>query len=173
MTTIDILPARPEDARSLAALSIEVWLDTYATEGVSDGFAAHVLETYTPDAFDRALADAHSRLLVARRNGMLLGYGLLRLNAKPVSDGCGTAEIETLYIRRHHQRLGLGRRLYEGMRALAAKAGQPKLFLTVYEGNHRAIAFYEALGMTQEGRWIFEFEGGAAPNVIMTSVTGA
>jgi len=173
MKSIEFLPARPEDVNCLAVLSIEVWLDTYALEGIPGSFAKHVLETYTPAAFALALADRDRRFLIARRGNALLGYALLRLNAEPVSQGCVTAEIETLYVRRHHQRLGLGRALFEGMLKLAAEAGQPKLFLTVYEGNHRTIAFYEALGMLREGRRTFEFEGGSAPNVIMTMATGA
>ncbi|MCK7610784.1 GNAT family N-acetyltransferase [Roseibium sediminicola] len=171
MSAFKIEAATPLDARSLAALSIEVWLDTYATEGISDSFAAHVLETYTPEAFAGALADRNKYLLVARNDVGLMGYVLLNLKVDPVSPGSGTAEFETLYVRRHHQRLGLGRRLFDNALKLAAAAGQEKLFLTVYEKNDRAIAFYEALGMRHEGRWTFEFEGGAVPNLIMVRET--
>ncbi|WP_269583529.1 GNAT family N-acetyltransferase [Roseibium sp. Sym1] len=173
MTAFEITSATLADARSLAALSIEVWLDTYAPEGVSDSFATHVLETYAPAAFADNLKERHKHLLVARNRVGLIGYALLDLRAQPVSNSSGTAEINTLYVRRHHQRLGLGQKLFERAMQLATDAGQPKLFLTVYEKNARAIAFYEAQGMRCEGTWTFRFEGGAVPNLIMTRETGA
>lgn len=171
MTAFEITSATLADARSLAALSIEVWLDTYAAEGVSDSFAGHVLETYTPASFEDDLKDRHRHLLVARNSVGLMGYALLDLRAQPVSNSSGTAEINTLYVRRHHQRLGLGKKLFDRAVQLAADAGQPKLFLTVYEKNAPAIAFYEAQGMRCEGTWSFRFEGGSVPNLILTRPT--
>lgn len=174
---MDIVVSRAEpgdaaDVKSLAALSIEVWLDTYAHRGVSDSYAAHVLDTYSPDAFARDLENGDKKLFLCRNDFGLLGYLKLDLSARPVSATSGSAEIETLYIRRHHHRLGLGSLLFREALRCAADAGQPRLFLTVHEGNSKAIAFYEAQGMAIDGSWTFEFEGGAVPNLIMTRKTG-
>lgn len=168
----EIGTAVSNDTSALAALSIEVWLDTYATRGVSEAFASHVLTTYTPSAFAADLKDPNKRLLVCRSDAGLLGYLKLDLSAEPVSAASGSAEIETLYVRRHHQRMGIGNRLVKEALRLAGEAGHPKLFLTVYEKNVPAISFYEAQGMKYEGSWIFEFEGGAVPNRILTCETG-
>lgn len=171
MSIIEVCEATTEDIQSLSALSIEVWLDSYAHDGVSSAFAAHVLNAYSPEAMAADLAGREKKLLVCRNSFGLLGYIKLDLAAKPVSRTSGTAEIETLYIRRHHQRSGLGKRLFDAALQLAGQAGHRKLFLTVYEGNASAIAFYRAQGMRQEGEWIFEFEGGSAPNLILTRDT--
>ena len=48
---LHIRPPIAADAPALAALSIQVWLDTYATEGVSDLIARYVLDEFTPAAF--------------------------------------------------------------------------------------------------------------------------
>ncbi|WP_417708575.1 GNAT family N-acetyltransferase [Roseibium aggregatum] len=156
------------DLDALAALSIEVWLDTYALDGIPDSHARHVLRTYSPKAFAGVLHDPDKRLIVCRTDAGLLGYLQLDLKAKPVQPGSGTVEIETLYVRRHHQGLGVGRKLLEAACHLIRQAGRPKFFLTVYEGNERAIGFYKAQGLIEEGRWTFDFEGGSAPNLIMT-----
>ncbi|GAB2185578.1 N-acetyltransferase family protein [Roseibium sp. LAB1] len=164
----EITRARTADINALAALSIEVWLDTYATDGIPDSYASHVLQAYAPQVFTAVLQSPDKHLIVCRNSVGLLGYLKLDLKARPVENGCGSAEIETLYVRRHHQGRGVGTRLLEAASCLARDAGHSKLFLTVYEGNRKAIGFYEAQGMVTEGHWTFDFEGGSVPNLIMT-----
>jgi ribosomal protein S18 acetylase RimI-like enzyme len=164
----ELRDATAADADALAALSIEVWLHTYALDGIPDSHARHVLRTYSPEAFARVLQNPHKRLIVCRTHAGLLGYLQVDLMAQPVQPGSGTVEVETLYVRRHHQGLGLGCKLLEAAGHLTQEAGQTKFFLTVYEGNMKAIGFYKAQGLIVEGRWTFEFEGGHAPNLIMT-----
>ncbi|WP_157139880.1 GNAT family N-acetyltransferase [Roseibium aggregatum] len=164
----ELRDATSADLDALAALSIEVWLDTYALDGIPDNHARHVLRTYSPQAFAGVLQDPDKRLIVCRTDAGLLGYLQLDLEAKPVQPGSGTVEIETLYVRRHHQGMGVGCKLLEAACRLVRQAGQPKFFLTVYEGNEKAIGFYKAQGLIEEGRWTFDFEGGSAPNLIMT-----
>lgn len=164
----ELRDATSADLDALAALSIEVWLDTYALEGIPDSHARHVLRTYSPQTFAGVLQDQDKRLIVCRTDAGLLGYLQIDLKAKPVQPGSGTVEIETLYVRRHHQGMGLGRKLLDAACRLTLETGQPKFFLTVYEGNQKAIDFYKAMGLIEEGRWTFDFEGGSAPNLIMT-----
>jgi ribosomal protein S18 acetylase RimI-like enzyme len=164
----ELSEAIASDFDALAALSIEVWLDTYALEGIPDSHARHVLQTYTPDAFAAVLNSPDKRLIVCRSGAGLLGYLRLDLKARPIQPDLGTVEIETLYVRRHHQGLGIGRKLLETACLLIREAGHQTFFLTVYEGNLKAIGFYKAQRLVVAGRWTFDFEGGSAPNLIMT-----
>ena len=111
-------------------------------------------------------------MLLAIKKSFENGYLKLNLSAEAVNEHSGTVEIDTLYVRRHHQRLGLGRQLLESAEAAALAAGHDKIFLTVFEGNDRAVAFYEAQGMKQSGRWMFEFKGGSAPNLVLIKTLG-
>lgn len=138
---VELRDATYADLDALAALSIEVWLDTYALDGIPDSHARHILRTYSPQTFAGVLQDTDKRLIVCRTDAGLLGYLQIDLKAKPVQPGSGTVEIETLYVRRHHQGMGLGRKLLEAACRLILETGQPKFFLTVYEGNQEAIDF--------------------------------
>jgi len=49
--------AEERDASSLAAVSIEVWLNTYLREGVGAFFADYVLAEFTAQKFRDAIRD--------------------------------------------------------------------------------------------------------------------
>ena len=68
----------------------------------------------------------------------------------------GAMEIHRLYIDRPHQGAGHGRRLMEALLALPVIAAAPVLYLSVWEENHRARAFYATYGFTQVGRYLYQ-----------------
>lgn len=49
--------AGPTDAANLAALSIEVWLHTYARDGIRQAFSDYVLREFTAERFAAHIAD--------------------------------------------------------------------------------------------------------------------
>ena len=61
---MQVRAARAEDASSLAALSIEVWLGTYLKQGISAHFADYVLETLTAELLDFARLTEHRNALI-------------------------------------------------------------------------------------------------------------
>ena len=52
-----IRKAEERDASSLAAVSIEVWVNTYLRDGVSPVFADYVLAEFTAQKFRNAICD--------------------------------------------------------------------------------------------------------------------
>jgi methyl coenzyme M reductase alpha subunit len=52
-----IREASIDDASSLAALSIEVWIGTYLRNGVSKFFADYALSTFTTQIFEAFIDD--------------------------------------------------------------------------------------------------------------------
>ncbi|AUH52876.1 GNAT family N-acetyltransferase [Chromobacterium sp. ATCC 53434] len=164
----EIRAARPEDASSLAALSIQVWLSAYAVDGVRQALADYVFDAFTPAKLAALIADPARRLLVIELNGHLLGYTQLKLDS-PCDGFDGPAlEMERLYLSESHTGRGLGRRLTMAARQWASSlAGQPRLWLTVWHRNARAIAFYRRMGMAVHGEWHFELEGARHLNYVM------
>ncbi len=53
------------DALNLAALSIQVWMHSYAIEGVRTEISRHVFSTYTEKHYCDLLADPSYRILVS------------------------------------------------------------------------------------------------------------
>ncbi|WP_434631187.1 GNAT family N-acetyltransferase [Chromobacterium sp. CV08] len=164
----EIRAARPDDAACLAALSIQVWLNTYAVDGVRQALADYVFDAFTPATLAALIADPSRRLLVVELDGHLLGYVQLKRDS-PCDGFDGPAlEMERLYLMEGHTGRGLGRRLTMAARQWAASLpGQPRLWLTVWHRNERAIAFYRRMGMTVHGEWHFELEGARQLNYVM------
>lgn len=159
--------AGPENAATLSVLTVEVWLDTYAPEGIPPAFAAHLVEEHAPDAFRHAMATKGVDFLLSCQGDRALGYAKLLTDPAQAIPGYGTAELATLYVRRHHKRQGVGRALLAAALDRAGAAGHRALHLTVHHANRDAIAFYEARHFRKVGDWIYRFNGFEVLNLVM------
>lgn len=165
--------ATADDAETLSVLATEVWLDTYAVEGVSPAYARHLVQHYGPDAFRTLLAAPQGGVWLCHRDGYVLGYARWQPAPQPPNATCGTAELATLYVRRAHKRQGIGAALLRATLADAAQAGHRRAFLTVHHRNAAAAAFYHAQGMVPGGDCVFEFEGLSVPQHLFTVALAA
>lgn len=165
-------PATPDDATTISALAIQVYLDTYAEEGIRPDVAREALRECAAEAFDARLREPQRRIVLAERDGALLGFAELSLaeQAAPAG-GVAGAELIRLYIQPAAQRTGLGRRLIRAAEALVAEAGLPALWLTAWDGNHRALAFYAREGYADVGATTFSFEGVTVGNRVLARLT--
>lgn len=150
--------ADPDLAASLAVLSIQVWLDTYATAGIRPALAHHALEAFTPERCLAWLTAGDTPMLLAWRDHHLLGYARLDLAATCPVTGVAGAELATLYVQRHAAGQGVGSALLAQAGELAAAlTGSQRLWLTVYAGNAAARAFYARRGWREVGETSFVF----------------
>jgi ribosomal protein S18 acetylase RimI-like enzyme len=150
--------ASATDAECIAALAIQVWLDTYASEGIRKTIAHYVLSEFTTEAFTRAIANPSSRLLVAEVQDHLVGYTVVNLNTPCPAPGGSSVELATLYVQRHFSGIGIGSSLLSSGRSIAREVtGNASLWLTVNARNERAISFYKRHGFAQVGTTHFEF----------------
>ncbi|MBL8343572.1 MAG: GNAT family N-acetyltransferase [Rubrivivax sp.] len=158
----------PADALCLSALAIQVFLDTYATEGIRPAVAREVFGTYAEPAFHRHLGDAHTRLLVAQRQGHLVGFAQVTLGAThALAPGGAQAELLRLYVQEPFTGHGLGTRLLREAEEVARAAGAGLLWLTPWVHNHRARAFYARRGYEDCGLTWFTFEGESHENRVV------
>lgn len=90
--------ATPEDASSLAALSLEVWLNTYIREGVNAFFADYALEEFTAARFAQIMSDKNETIWVSQNSVGIDGYIRISLGSIAPVGGCSDMEISTLYV---------------------------------------------------------------------------
>ena len=144
-------PANADDALVIAALATQVFLDTYATEGVFRHLAMEAFSEYSVDAFTARLRDPARKFVVAEMAGGLVGFAEVETTRQvaPAGDVSG-AELVRLYVQPRVQGSGVGKALIETAERLVA--GQfDGIWLTAWEGNHRALAFYTRLGYADIG----------------------
>ena len=138
-----VFPAGPSDAEELARVHVTSWRETYRGL-LADAFLARMSEPGFTRRFRRALTQPGDGVtLAAADRYSLVGYAQ---GGSSRRESPGEAEIHTLYILRHAQGHGVGRRLLtDAARALAAH-GATSLVITVLAANERARGFYERLG---------------------------
>lgn len=149
------------DAHTLAALSIQVWLSTYA-EGVSELFARYVLSEFTPEKFLALVEAPDVSLQVALVDDRVVGYALVRSGVPQPLVPEADSELCTLYVQEPFTRWGVGSALLQ-----AACAGGDKLWLTVNAKNLRACRFYEKHGFVVKGKSWFVLGDGRHQNLVL------
>jgi diamine N-acetyltransferase len=165
--------ATPDDAVTIAALAVQVFLDTYATDGVRPDLAREAFAQYSTEAFAVRLREPSRRFILAEQATGLIGFAEVQVSAlcAPVGAVVG-AELVRLYVQPSAQRLGVGRRLLQEAERAAGVAALGSLWLTVWEGNHRAGSFYASLGYQEVGATTYSFQGNTYGNRVLVKQLG-
>ncbi len=162
--------AKSFDAAKLAALSIEVWLHTYAKAGISTVFAEYVLQRFTPQYFEQMIADNAKQIIVAEQDGHLLGYIAIDYHAalpKSLHALTTAAEISTLYVRARHAGCGIGSALMQQARTAVTTRNVRHIWLSVLHDNYPALNFYRQQGFQRQGSIWFELPGERHENYVL------
>ena len=165
-TTLTIRDARPDDAPALAELKLATFRETFL-EGFQVPYPPRDLAIFEEESYSLArvsaeLADpTHHTFVaeaagVAERDGRLVAYAHIGPCKLPHPDVApGDRELYQIYLRREAQGGGLGRALLDRALAFMEPFGTP-IWIGVWEGNHRARAFYAGYGFTVVGGYKFK-----------------
>lgn len=160
--------AFPADALCLSVLAMQVFLDTYATDGIRPALASTVVSAYSKASFDEAIMHPLTRMVVAEHRAHLVGFAQVTLAADHALAPAGTqAELLRLYVQEPFTGVKVGTRLLAEAEGLAALAGSTVLWLTPWVHNHRALAFYGSRGYEDFGLTQFTFEGESHGNRVL------
>jgi diamine N-acetyltransferase len=150
------------DKQNLAALTIQVWLHTYATDGVRHDISAYVLSEFTAEKFATLINNPQYRLLIAENKGHLIAYAMLDLATSNAD--LPSAELKTFYVQEAFTGQGIGKQL---LAYLERNLNQQAYWLSVNSNNTRAIAFYAHQAFVQHGVTYFEFGGNQYENKVL------
>jgi GNAT superfamily N-acetyltransferase len=154
-----IRPATPEDALCLQVLGMQVFLDTYATEGIRPLLAREVLGAFSRESIEANLMRLDMRVHVAEREGHLAGFTQTILHAKhELVVSSAPARLDRIYVQRPFTGGNVGKELLQAAEAVAREAGATDLWLLCWHGNHRALRFYFKNGFTDRGAAYYRME---------------
>lgn len=139
----------PEDAAALAELARTSFIETFAYLYREEDLNAF-LDTYkTESAFAQTLTDGRHIFQIAERNGEIIGYCKLGLDATlddvPL-EWTGGIELKELYLGSSAQGSGIGPALMDWAMQTARERKAPSIILSVWSGNFRAQRFYNRYG---------------------------
>lgn len=144
--------ARPEDAAALSVLGAKTFQDTYAAFNTAENMALHIAAAFTPEQQRTEIEAPNGFILVAQAEDALIGYATVTRAMVPPAVGDDRAlEIKRFYVDREWHGLGVAQRLMAQTCEAAANRGAATVWLTVWNQNPRAIAFYRKVGFTDAG----------------------
>lgn len=163
----DIRPAKAADALNLAALSIQVWLHTYAKVGVRDVLSRYVLAEFTEARLFNEIADEAKRIIICEIDGYLVGYVKIAFNVRCPIRNVSLPEVETLYVQEHFHRRGIGSALLDAAIDACRLHGYSGMWLLVNHENMHARKFYEDKSFKKIGSFDFQLGNERHPNDVL------
>jgi diamine N-acetyltransferase len=103
----------PDDADRLAVLAVQVWLHTYATDGINGEIAQYVLSELTPVKYSQWLSEPSTHFFVAEQDESLVGFAVLKVGVPCPNGASSTTELQTLYVQEHYIGHGIGKSLLQ------------------------------------------------------------
>ena len=156
------------DYKNLSALAIQVWLHTYAKDGVRKEYSDYVLSKFTPDYFRDIHKAGSKTIYVALEYDHLVGFITVDMNSVPSEIEFQGNEIVTLYIQEYFQGKGIGKKLIEK----AVQELKSSLWLSTWIHNTNAIEFYKHFGFNISGTTYFHLGDEKHENYILTYSIG-
>ena len=144
-------PALPADGPALAALGRDSFIAKFGAMYRPEDLAAFLAEQHAPQIVAAQLADPAYRVMLAERDGALVGYCKLGLS-------CGwpehardshAIELKQLYTAPGATGGGIGSALMDWALGEARALGADEIQLSVWSGNTDAQRFYHRYGFVK------------------------
>jgi len=148
--------AVPADAAHLAVFGARTFEAAFGADNTPENMSLYLARTYGVAHQTAELDDPAMSTMVAESDGRLAGFAQLRVGPAPESVTGGTPiELLRFYVDRPWQGQGLARALMAAVDREAARRGAVVIWLSVWERNERAKAFYRKCGFADVGGKVF------------------
>ncbi len=154
MNTPEILIRRGtiSDAAALAEFAARTFADTYGADNRPEDMRAHLASSFGVALQSSELAASDVATLLGYDVETLVAYAQVRRNVPPP---CATqpraVELHRFYVDRPAHGRGAAQQLMAAVFARARELGGQHLWLSVWDQNPRAIAFYKKVGFEDAG----------------------
>ncbi len=164
----------PADAARLSELAGRTFRETYGEQNTPEDLRLHLATHFNPEALAAELADAGIEVLIAEVAGVAAGYAELAERAPPAPlPAEGGLFLWRFYLDRAWIGKGLAQPLLDAVIDAGRRRGAEYLWLTVWEDNPRAVAFYLKSGFVAAGKTTFVFGNDPQTDWLMIRPIGA
>jgi diamine N-acetyltransferase len=166
--------ADADDALCIGVLGTQVFLDTYAPDGIRPTLAREVLEHFSTATIAALLGHRDTTFVVAEASGCMQGFVQLTRGATHALLPPGSAvELDRLYVLARFGGQGIGTRLLRYAESWSATQGAATLWLTAWVGNHHALAFYARRSFADVGATMYRFQDEQYENRVLARALDA
>jgi len=150
--TLRFRRAIPSDAATLAEFGARTFAETFGAANSPQNMAAYLASNYGVPLQTAELGDPDILTVVIESEGQLVAYAQVRRRAPPEGlEAESPIELWRFYVDRPWQGRGLAQSLMEHVHTAANELGGQIIWLSVWEQNARAIAFYQKSGFLIAG----------------------
>lgn len=170
---IAIRDATDQDALCIAVLGMQVFLDTYATDGIRDSIAREVLDSFSPAKMSKIITRSGSFIIVAEIDDHLVVFAQVAMSTgHNLIIHPNASELQRLYVQEKFKGRGVGYRLLEKAEEYACLRGASLLWATVWNRNNRALTFYPRQGYEHLGSPSYTFQNETHENQLFGKILG-
>ena len=167
-TDITIRRATPADAARLASFAATAFADTFGADNRPEDMVAYLAGAFGEARQRAEIEHPGHTVLLAEKDGELVGYAMLRDGQVAAAVEGGTAiEIARLYAGKRWIGAGIGGRLMQRCLDEAWAREKAVVWLAVWERNARAMAFYRRWGFADVGSQSFQLGGDLQSDRVM------
>ena len=156
------------DAELLAALAARTFSDAFGPANRPEDLALHLRTNYTPERMGKEIADPNCSTLLAEVAELPAGYAQLVTREPPLPLGPGGLMLHRFYLEQAWIGRGIAAPLMDAVREEATRRTADYLWLTVWQENPRAVAFYQKSGFSVAGTTIFTVGNDPQQDLVMT-----
>ena len=167
MDKISYGKAKIEDSIRISVLLKTVYIEVYATEGITFEFANFIEKRFSKKHIEEIIEKNPDQLLVAYLNKNPIGVAEIFYESNCPIRKISTPELSKLYVLKRFNGKGIGYGLMIESEKILKEKGFNELNLEVFIGNEHAISFYEKLGYQKLGKVDFPMEKNVYKNWVM------
>ena len=162
---MEIREIEKQDCENLSALSIYVWLHTYAKDGIRSEISKFVLSKFALEKFAKIITSSTKRGFVVHSGKNAIGLAIVNLESHFGGSPLFGYEIETLYVHPNFQRCGVGKTILKYLRESIGE----KSWLTTWVHNDDAIRFYKKNGYEIVGEAEYVISSEVHMNLVLSN----
>jgi len=166
--TINIIPCKAEQLKLLREISIETYRYTFEDSNSEELMVQYLHEALNLEKLSLEFKTIGSYFYFIYVDEEVAGFLKVNIDAAKSDDmDEDSLEVERFYIRQHYLRRGLGKVLMQFAYDVAHQFNKNSVWLGVWEGNQRALAFYKAQGFYQIGEHPFDMAGDIQNDLVL------
>jgi ribosomal protein S18 acetylase RimI-like enzyme len=147
--------ASVQDAPALSAFAAGSFTATFGHLYPPEDLASFLAENYSESVTREEIEDVANRYWLAEREGALVGYSMAGPVGLPIEHASNDRELYRLYVAESVKGAGVAGMLMQQALDWARDEGADALWLSVWENNARAQAFYKRYGFEHRGEHKF------------------
>lgn len=161
--------AKKEDALQLSILFKQVYMKTYAVEGITHEFANFVSQKFSVEAIKNTIEKENSMIVATYKDNPVGVAEIVYDSTCPIRNII-SPELGKLYVLDWFFGKGIGNGLIASVETELKNKGHNEYWLWVYIKNNRAISFYEKQQFVVIGNAFFDMEMHSYENKVMQKV---